>query len=311
MPISRLFQTALVYLLGTLFSPVLATEEQCSLPPEPLFLRIGNCSIPPNPDYPDGVDAWGLLFNVASQALCLSPSFVVNNTVIMATEICTVNNENLSTLLQCISRRGGVLNVNETTSGFVITSQGDLAPDPVWDSFNPPFAEAANTTIQLASDISLSSYPIALAFSGQNSSVSQLGLANDSVFLHEIINAGSSSVAGFSLLLGSQSVLNPRDGHLIVGGYDAASLAGPFYNYSMSNTTTAGNRVCSLQVEVEELTLSRPGVEDVVLVSPGTPMTSCVEPLDDMFLPYDFVQRLRPVLLRPNIIRCHRDTPNV
>jgi hypothetical protein len=135
----------------------------------------------------------------------------------------------------------------------------------------------------LASDISLSSYPIALASLGQNSSVSRLGLANESVFLRELVTAGLSSVSGFSLLLGSQSVLNPRDGHLVVGGYDAASLAGPFYNYSMSNTTTAGNHVCSLQVEVEQLNLSRPGVDDVVLVSPGTPITSCVEALDDMF----------------------------
>src|SRR5271154_6377004 len=112
MPISRLFQTALVYLLCALFSPVLATEEQCSLPPKPLFLRLGNCTIPPNQDYPDGVDSWGLLVNIASQDLCLGPSFVVNNTVIMDTEICTINNENLSTLSQCISRRGGVLNEN-------------------------------------------------------------------------------------------------------------------------------------------------------------------------------------------------------
>ena len=283
MPISRLFETALIYFLCTLFChAAAAAEQQCSLPPKPLFIHLGNCTISPNQAYPDGVDSWGIRVSIASppQDLCVAPSLVVNNTVIMATEICTINNENLSTLPQCISRRGGVFNPNDTTSDFVLTSLSDLAPDAEYFSFDPDFAEAANTTIQFPSDISLS-YPIALAFAGQNSSISQFGLANDSVFLHEVVNA-SLAPAAFGLLTGSQSVLAPRDGHLIIGGYDAASLAGPLYNYSMSNTTTAGSRVCSLQIVVSQLNLSRQGFEDVTLSSEGTPMTCCVEPLDDM-----------------------------
>jgi hypothetical protein len=284
MPILRLFETSLIYFLCTFFChAAVAVGEQCSLPPKPLFIHLGNCTIAPNQAYPDGVDSWGIQVSIASppQDLCVAPSLVANNSIIMGTEICTVNNANLSTLPQCISRRGGVFNPNDTTSDFVPTSQTDLAPDAEYDSFDPNFAEAANTTIQFPSDISLS-YPIALAFAGQNSSISQLGLANDSVFLREVVNAGLSPVAGFSLLAGSQSVLAPRNGHLIIGGYDAASLAGPLYNYSMSNTTTVGSRVCSLQVVVEQLNLSRPGLEDVTISSEGTPMTCCIEPLDDM-----------------------------
>ena len=277
MPIPRLLR-ALVYVLCALFAPSLSTQQQCSLPPKPLFLRLGNCTISPNSDYPNGVQSWGIQVGLAPpmQNLCLEPSLVVNNTVIMATEICT--NDNSSTLSQCISRRGGLFNENETTSDFVIASQGDLSPDPVWDSFNPHFAMAANTTIQFPTDISLSSYPIALAQAGQNSSVSQLGLANNSVFLRHLASAGLSTGAGFSYLAGSQSVSNPRPGHIVFGGYDAASLDGPFYNFTLSNTTTAGSRVCSLQVEVEQLVLSRPGLSDLPLVSGGTPMTSCIEP---------------------------------
>jgi hypothetical protein len=200
----------------------------------------------------------------------------VNNTVIMTTDICT--NDNSSTLAQCISRRGGLFNKKEATSDFIISSQADLAPDPVWDSFNPRLENAANTTIQFASDISLPSYTIALATVGQNSSISQLGLAKNSVFLRELARAGLSRMPGFGLLAGSQSVEQPRDGHIIFGGYDAASLAGPFTNFPLRNTTTAGKRACSLQVEVERLTLSRPGLEDLELISGGTPMTSCIEP---------------------------------
>lgn len=278
MSISRLFETALVYFLYTLFFHAVVADESCTLQKAPLFLRIGNCTINPNSDYPDGVDSWGIRIGIASpeQDLCFLTSLVVNNTVVMANNICT--SDNSSMIYQCISRRGGVFNENQTTSDFIISSQADLAPDPVWDSFNPPFAKAANATIQLASDISLPSYPIGLVELAPNSSVSQLGLANDSVFLRELVNAGLTSVPAFGLLAGSQSVQQPRDGHLIVGGYDSASLNGPFVNYTMSNTTAAGDRVCSLQVEVDELILSRPGQDDFQLVSKGTPMTSCIEP---------------------------------
>jgi hypothetical protein len=126
---------------------------------------------------------------------------------------------------------------------------------------------------------SLPTFPVALVLDAPNSSISQLGLANNSVFLHLVVKAGFSSVAGFGLLAGSQSVSNPRDGHLILGGYDAASLAGPFHTYPMSNTTHAGSHVCSLQVEVETLILRRPKNDDVYHVTGGTPMYSCIEPL--------------------------------
>jgi hypothetical protein len=62
-----------------LFSSVLATEEQCLLPPKPLFLRLANCTIPPNNDYPNGVHSWGIRVAIASppQYMCLAPSLVV------------------------------------------------------------------------------------------------------------------------------------------------------------------------------------------------------------------------------------------
>lgn len=87
-----------------------------------------------------------------------------------------------------------------------------------------------------------------------------------------------SPVAAFGFLAGSLPISRPRDGHLVIGGYDAASLAGPFTNYSMSDATTAGNHVCPLQVVVEQLLLIRPELPDIELSSEGTPITSCIEP---------------------------------
>ena len=121
-------------------------------------------------------------------------------------------------------------------------------------------------------------FPIALALEGQNLNANQLGLANDSVLLHSFVSAGLSSTMSFSLFAGSQSITQPRDGHIVFGGYDAALVDGPFTNYSMSNTTVTGDRACSLEVDVLQLTLRRPDVDDVELLSAGEVMPSCIEP---------------------------------
>jgi hypothetical protein len=274
----------MIYSLLTFSSPAHTVGEQCALSTAtPILLRLTNCSFPANGAYyrsgVEVIDSWGLEVEIASpsQSLCLCPSTVVNNTAIMAGNICN-NDPSMGTLAQCVSDRGGVFNPNDTTSDFKIFSTDNLVPDNEWDTFNAPFGGAANTTIQFASNLSLPAFPVALVLDAPNSSISQLGLANNSVFLHQAVKAGLSAVAGFGLLAGSQSVSNPRDGHLILGGYDAASLAGPFHTYPMSNTTHAGSRVCSLQVEVETLILRRPNKPDVDLVTGGTPMYSCIEP---------------------------------
>jgi len=254
----------------------IASAECLPADPKPFLLPLANCTIPPNQYYPNGIDSWGLQLNIASQYLCAVPSLVANNTVIMGSSLCT--NDNSSTLDQCISRRGGVFHFDDATLPHTNLSTGVLAPDPVWESFNPPFSTAVNTTMVLPSGINLPSYPLAISSVGQNSNANQLGLANQSVLLHSLMSAGFSGSNAFGLLAGSQSVQRPRNGHLVIGGYDAAMIAGPFRNFSMSNTTLAGNRVCSLQVVVEQLTLRRKGQPDIDLLSEGNLMPSCVEP---------------------------------
>ena len=267
MSMLKLF-AASVLTLCTLTSLASADGDYCTTPPSPIFFRLSNCTIAPSTDFPDGVDSWGLQLGLASpaQKQCFCPSMTVNNTVVMTKQICV--NITSGTYSQCVSDRGGVFNEQEATAGFTPSQEG-LAPDPVWDGFNPAFAGSANASVQFPSDVTLPSYPIALADVAPNASLSQLGLANDSVFLREVVNAGWSSIPAFSILAGSQSVQQPRDGHLMIGGYDAASLAGPFSNFTISNTTTAGGRVCSLQVEIDSLILSLPGQSDVELNTGG------------------------------------------
>ena len=79
MTIYGLLEISLLFLIYALLSPALAAEQECSIPPKPLFIRLANCTIPPNSDYPDGVDSWGIRVALASpqQDMCLAPSLVV------------------------------------------------------------------------------------------------------------------------------------------------------------------------------------------------------------------------------------------
>jgi hypothetical protein len=198
----------------------------------------------------------------------------------MTTAICT-NDHNI-TFDQCVSCRGGLFSVSGSNSNTTLVN--NLPPDPGWASFNPPgFTKAVTTTLQFPSDIILPSFPIALPDNAANASVSQLGLANDSVLLTQLVDTGLSPARGFSYLAGSQSVYGARDGHVIFGGFDRASLAGPFTTYPMNSTVTAGSRDCTLHILVEALTLVRPNQSDLQLLSPGEIMPSCIEPLDYQF----------------------------
>lgn len=275
----------LVHLFLILGSSTLVTGRNCEgFIPKPLYVRLGNCSYPVNSDwYPDGVasvESWGLEIGLASppQPLCLEPSTVVNNTIIMRTDVCT-DDQRSGTINQCASRRGGLYNPKFSVADYNVSKPDTLAPDPGWTVFNPPeITNAANIKLQFASDILVPSYPIGLPQNASNSSVGQLGLGNNSTLLHHLIEAGLSTTNGFGFLAGSQSATNWRDGHLIPGGYDRGSLTGPFSTFLMNSSATVGRRPCPLHVTVDGLILTRPNQPDKLIISEGTLMPSCIEP---------------------------------
>jgi hypothetical protein len=85
------------------FSAV-ANADCSTTSPKPFSLPLSNCTIPPNANFQNGVDSWGLQIIISSQNLCAVPSTVVNNSVFTATELCTQNNDGTSNMAQCISR---------------------------------------------------------------------------------------------------------------------------------------------------------------------------------------------------------------
>lgn len=134
-------------------------------------------------------------------------------------------------------------------------------------------------------DSALSSYPLGIIISGRNQNVGHLGLANDSAaFRHTAPVKGLIPAIGFGLNAGSQSVKNPRSGHLVLGGYDQSSLNGTFFRYPIRDTTSTtsfGGRECPLQVKIIKLVLrlqTLDGFDDVELKAPGPSFPACIEP---------------------------------
>ena len=230
--------------------------QTCSLPTIQFGLR--NCTISA-PDQTD-VHSWGALLGVGGSAeICAVPSTVVNSTLLQSSEICSnewLNTGNFTmTAAQCRSRRGG----------FVTRANLPTAPTDGLDILNPgwvslmrvdtstPFQFAARAALQIR-DESVTMIE-GLITQGQQHTASHIGLGEKSTLLQSLKSAGMIGARSWGLNAGSRSYSLPRDGSLVLGGYDESSVDGPFYNYSIATPNLLNNRPCPLQVAVTGMTL--------------------------------------------------------
>ena len=260
------------YLFCLCLSLAVVSSSTC---PPPLFLQLSNCTVAGTT-----VNSWGLRLNLAdpSQYLCVVPSTVVNSTLVLDSGFCKTQS-NL-TAAQCESRCGNTFNVSAAGTSYTSSSASVLAPNPVWTEISPEPLLAGTTVLQLPPNDEISNYPIGIITSGENQNVGHLGLANDSQFLQSALSSGLIPGNGFGLDAGSQSVDNPRDGSLVLGGYDLASVAGAFSNFPIA-TAGSSERECPLQVTISLLVLRFPlteGFNDVTLTSSGILVPACIEP---------------------------------
>lgn len=210
------------------------------------------------------------------------PSTALNNTILMGADVCRSDNRFNTTLDQCRSRRGGLLDVAALGSSFVPIATSSLVPDDGWRKImapSQPFQQAGKTTLNLLSDASIE-MPVAIVTEGQNHTTSELGLGLNSVFLQSLVDAGLISAQVFGLNAGSQSTAQPRDGSLVLGGYDQASISSHFTEYPMDYPLLKdiSLRVCPLQVKIRKLILRPAGGEDITLSDEGSDIDACIEP---------------------------------
>jgi hypothetical protein len=263
--------------LGCIFYLILCliTVASSSTSSTPLLLPLSNCTVAGT-----NVDSWGLGLDLADplQYLCVVPSTVVNSTLVISSNFCQT--ESNITNAQCESLCGNTFNTSSAGSSYTSSSASAvLAPNPVWADLSPEALLAGTTELQLPNK-ELSKYPIGIITSGDHQNVGHFGLANDSDFLNYAVCDGLIPANGFGLNAGSQSVANPRDGSLVLGGYDLASVGGAFYNFSVA-TVGSSERECPLQVTITLMVLRFPladGFTDVTLTSSGVLIPACIEP---------------------------------
>jgi hypothetical protein len=72
----------------------------------------------------------------------------------------------------------------------------------------------------------------------------------------------------------------PRDGSLVLGGFDEDSVKDSFVNYDINYPVAegTGGRDCPLQVTIEQMTLRPAGGPDISLSDKSSPFISCIEP---------------------------------
>jgi len=270
--------------------------RSCS--PPTIQLSLGNCTFSVSKQT---VQSWGILLGVGrSEQLCGMVSTVVNSTLLQSSEICserwlTIGNVTM-TPAQCRSRRGGFItrdNLDQTSTNGL----NDL--NPGWVRFMTtdkvtPFEYAAKAALQFRDEsITMTT---GLITQGQQHTTSHIGLGEQSVLLESFKDAGLIGFTSWGLNSGSQSYLLPRDGSLVLGGFDESSVHGPFFNYSIAKPNMLNNRPCPLQVHVTGMTLkisdgngTTPIIRD--FYSAANKLSVCLEPYDNLFrLPYPDLQ---------------------
>lgn len=119
---------------------------------------------------------------------------------------------------------------------------------------------------------------VAVITKGVNFTAGHLGLGQHSLLLQHLKDSGIIPTLGFGLNAGSQSTQNPRDGNLVLGGYDAASVTSSFTTYPMDYEETLAGRYCPLQVHIQGLQLLLEGLDPIQLIGEGDGHAACIEP---------------------------------
>ncbi|KAL8916376.1 MAG: hypothetical protein Q9172_006333 [Xanthocarpia lactea] len=210
-----------------------------------------------------------------NQIFSLRPSTTLNNT-----RIANVLDCGSQTNTSCVGGKGGVFDSSKSST-FVVSlknrwngSAADTeAATGAYVYFNDVIDFQANGTVRgypLVQNSDLISGPEAGLPLGQNSS-----------FLAAVTQAKVAPSSVWGLDAGDRS-LSPRDGKLVVGGYDASRIEGNLKTFPLGTWTN--QQPCPLQVKVAQVSYTSPNISNAFLL----PLTSdgviaCIEPQQQRF----------------------------
>ncbi|KAK0649778.1 hypothetical protein B0T16DRAFT_324696 [Cercophora newfieldiana] len=294
------FDGTLGLFVSLLAGTVLAAQE--CLSPRTVALNLGPCRVLAV-DKSD-VSSFGIIVGVEGTEICVSPSTTVNSTFLTEISVCADNQLDMSsepsqknvtmTAQQCRSRRGGFVDKSALATADVQTVK-DL--NPGWGIFGNKLTAAASATLQLLDE--RITVVVGLITEGQKSTQSHLALSSGSTLLRGLKESGLIGALSWGLNSGSQSVLFPRVGSLVLGGFDKGSLAGPFFDYPVSRLPLEG-RYCPLQVVITGLSVRTRNSSETEIVGKANKLLACVEPYDNLFrMPKNYLTQFQALLKGP------------
>jgi hypothetical protein len=275
--------TAILFLASGL------AEQNCQL--RTIRLPFGNCSF--SAASGSYVYSTGILLGVGStDSVCGMPSTVLNSTLIQSSDVyadkwLSLKSGSTSvnmTIEQCRSRRGGYVDRDDLTAA----SSNDLSSlsklNPGWVSItndtDTPFRYAVEADLRMQ-DQSVTMLE-GLISEGQQHAMSHIGLAEASTLLQSLKDADLVGAKSWGLDAGSQSFNAPRNGSLVLGGYDASSFEGGWFSYDIPKLNLVRKRSCPLQVQITHIELTaqigRNTSRSESPITPGNPLTACIEP---------------------------------
>jgi hypothetical protein len=152
-----------------------------------------------------------------------------------------------------------------------------------------PFATTVNATLQFQGNESVTMVEV-VETASNNHTATHLGLAERSVFIDALYSAGMITSHSWGLNAGSQSLLYPRSGSLVLGGYDQAAILGAFTTYDIYDASL-GQRYCPLQIQIQTMSLRFSDTDSKTIVSTDYPLPACIEPYDNLFrLPSNLIE---------------------
>lgn len=210
---------------------------------------------------------------------------MINSTLVSQESLCEVSQT--FEPHKCEALRGGFFNENSSTTwtDTSLSTYNDTRSNPTWEHFNPPgFTKVGYDKIVFPNTdpaVTIFGAGIALNQYGNNSNAGMIGLGIDSVFLNDAVRSGQSGSKSWSLDAGSNSLVKPREGELVIGGYNFARTDGSF---SWSNVSSmAGDRPCPLRTKITGMSVTLGDGSIVPIMSSAEVSEACIEPYDNLF----------------------------
>ncbi|EWC45269.1 hypothetical protein DRE_05996 [Drechslerella stenobrocha 248] len=242
----------------------------------PICVNLQNCT---------NVDAWGFQVEVGvegqtRQSLCLVPSTVINATYVLGPQICQNDSSNRT----CQASHGGTFDAGAAT-GFIPRNTSKLdGAEGFWDDLNGPVQTFGDVDFALAGFTQLEGYEIGVVTNGSMFNLGQLGLGPQSTFLRALKSRNYIDRLMFGFDAGSQSPYSPRQGHLVLGGYDQSRVVGNFAEFDI-NYDNMDFRPCPFRVEIRrvdvEFEKDRETTAFIDMESRNS--YACIEPYDNLF----------------------------